>query len=370
MARDLLSVLAAMQKSQEFAALTRNTETQFGTENRAYLGAELLPNVEQDQNSYVEESVRFRTVIANDGGRYNPVQLKATGVGTASFRVDLGYQDVGSQFTGRDYDAFLRLLNRDAEMRAMMQLIRWVDATVNLALEEKIEVARWQALVNCQVTRVGDGGYSEIIQYANPVGSRVATGGNWTSTSYDPWPDIVNRVLYLRRKGYTVNRIITSFQVMQVLLSNPNIATRANRAVIDANGQLRGMAGLLSIQDLNALAAANGMPNFETYDLSYNTTTGSGRFFPNDAMMFIASTGRDEELEWGDPVLLVPDTLGYTGIGTGVGQTEPGRVIYANPFLTTKPPRIECEGWQASLPVITEPDAIAMITGITLPDQS
>jgi hypothetical protein len=29
-----------------------------------------------------------------------------------------------------------------------------------------------------------------------------------------------------------------------------------------------------------------------------------------------------------------------------------------------KPPRIEAQGWQTSLPVITEPEAIGVLTGI------
>jgi hypothetical protein len=33
-------------------------------------------------------------------------------------------------------------------------------------------------------------------------------------------------------------------------------------------------------------------------------------------------------------------------------------------FKDDKPPRVEAQGWETSAPVITEPEAIATITGI------
>jgi hypothetical protein len=56
--------------------------------------------------------------------------------------------------------------------------------------------------------------------------------------------------------------------------------------------------------------------------------------------------------------------LGYTAIGRGAGQASNGRVIRAEAF-DNKPPRIEAEGWQTALPVITEPEALAVISSIS-----
>jgi len=61
---------------------------------------------------------------------------------------------------------------------------------------------------------------------------------------------------------------------------------------------------------------------------------------------------------------ILPDTLGYFAIGRPAGQNTPGRVTHLASF-TNKPPRIEAEGWQTSLPVIVEPESIGVIHSIT-----
>ena len=45
-------------------------------------------------------------------------------------------------------------------------------------------------------------------------------------------------------------------------------------------------------------------------------------------------------------------------------QAAPGRVIRSEAF-ESKPPRIEAEGWQTSLPVVTDPEAVAVIESIS-----
>jgi hypothetical protein len=81
-------------------------------------------------------------------------------------------------------------------------------------------------------------------------------------------------------------------------------------------------------------------------------------------MLFVSFTGQDRNIDLGDNDRVAAETLGYTAVGRGVGQAGPGRVVIANAF-DDKPPRIHAEGWQTSLPVITEPEAIAVITDIS-----
>ena len=78
----------------------------------------------------------------------------------------------------------------------------------------------------------------------------------------------------------------------------------------------------------------------------------------------LATTGRDATLDLGDSEQLLTDTLGYTAIGRAAGQAQPGRVVRMEAF-DNKPPRIEGEAWQTSLPVITEPEAIGVIAAIS-----
>jgi hypothetical protein len=61
---------------------------------------------------------------------------------------------------------------------------------------------------------------------------------------------------------------------------------------------------------------------------------------------------------------VVGDTLGYTAIGRAAGQSNSGRVIKVRPVPDKKPPRVEGEGWQASFPVLADPEAVTVITGI------
>jgi hypothetical protein len=116
---------------------------------------------------------------------------------------------------------------------------------------------------------------------------------------------------------------------------------------------------------MNAVLETDGLPPIETYDLQYRTQSGTGYFLPRDVMVLLGTTGRDETFDLGDDEQMVmADVLGYTAIGRAAGQSGPGRVIRAEAF-EDKPPRIEAEGWQAALPVITSPEAIAVIHTIT-----
>lgn len=122
----------------------------------------------------------------------------------------------------------------------------------------------------------------------------------------------------------------------------------------------------VSLAQINSALAADGLPAFETYDLTYNTQVDTKRFFPQDALFMAATTGRDEEImvDWTDETILVQNTLGYTGIGIATGQPTPGRRLLMEAF-ESKPPRIEGSGWETTAPVILDPEAMVVITGIS-----
>lgn len=362
---DLLSLLEDMETDGSVLRITRNPLAQFGTRTRRYLGATILPERPVTENAFTEDVIRYRTNIANAGTRYSPVQLKE-GVMTGSFLVKLAESDIGSEFKGRDYDALLRHLARSDSMAAIHQLVRFLDTTVNLPLVEWNERARWQAIVDAVVELRGNNGYTEDVAYSNPTGHRVPVAGAWSTDTNDPYADIFAIVQMLADKGMTVARIITSRRVIGILAGNDIVKTRTSRVVVNTSGQIEASpTGRLTLADLNGINQADGLPPFELYDLSYRTSTGSGRFMPDDVMVFVTSTGRDEELDIPDrDLIILPDTLGYMAVGRPTGQSDPGRVIISTPFRN-KPPRIENEGWQTSLPVITEPEGLAVIHSIT-----
>jgi hypothetical protein len=120
---------------------------------------------------------------------------------------------------------------------------------------------------------------------------------------------------------------------------------------------------------LNDLFNADGLPTLELYDLQYRTQTSTTRFLPDNVLVMTASQERDPGIDFGDLETLAPEganfgsVLGYEAIGRAVGEPAPGRVVRAE-FKANKPPRIEAEGWQTSLPVVLEPEAIFVISGI------
>lgn len=372
-----------------FMRIINNPLAQFGPDHRKYLGATLLPELNVPENAYVEEGIKYRTQIANAGTRYSPVQLKQ-GILQGSMTVVLGESDIGSQFTGSDYDALIRILEKAQvgtggglagtadrpTMTAATSLLNWVDATVNLPLIEMNEVQRWQAIINAQVIRTGDGGYTETVNYPNPTGHRVTAGGTWSNNSYDPYLDFMAAQAFLAALGYTINRIITSTPVMLIMAGNTNMRERLGIASVAA-GLIVGLRGHASKAAINQFIAQDDLPPIETYDLQYRTQTGSGYFFPRGTMVFACTTQRDMAIDLGDlqpffsdgmqqqwaDGVNIPNTLGYVGVGRAAGQSQSGRVVVTNAY-ENKPPRVEAEGWQTSLPVITEPEALYVITGI------
>lgn len=367
---NLLALVRQMMTDGTIPLVARNPLAQFGPPARTYLGATLLPERLVPLNAYRERNIRYRTVIANNGTRYSPTQIKDDTTLVGSMLVELAENDIARQFTGEDYDAFLELLQARPTMEAVAALTRWLDVTVNRALLDLNEKQRWQALLDAQVVLTGDNGYAETVNYSNPAGHRVNAGGTWSNSGYDPYPDIVAGVQKLTDKGYTVNRIMTARKVATILLRNPFMQARAGaRVVVTSGGSIQAQPSpLISIDQLNAVFLADGLPPLEFYEAQYFDYAGAHRFFRDTSLAMFATTGRDETYQEslyysGDPIV-IPDTLGYEAVGRAVGQSGPGRVIRMEP-KEDKPPRIEAEGWQTSLPVITEPEAIFVINSIS-----
>lgn len=363
---DLRSIVERLIREGDVDAVRLNRAAQFGTTNRNYLGATILPEREVPELEYTEDEVRFNTVIANDGTRYSPAQLKEGGALYGTVQVQLGHSDIARKFDGRDYDGLVKLIRRRLSMEAALRLINWLDVAVNLALIELNEKQRWQAMIDATVVRRGDNGFAENVYYPNPTGHRVNAGGDWSDPTYDPWPDLIAQAQFLQDKGFTINRMITSRRVIGILAANPLVAQRAGvqPLVLNGSGNLVQIpTDRIDREALDRIAAREQLPPFETYDLTYKTQVGQARFMANNVVVMVCTTGRDEEIATEQELILVQNTLGYVGLGPAVGQETPGRAVHMQGY-TNKPPRVEAEGWQASLPVILDPEAIGVIKNI------
>lgn len=367
---NIRALVEQMIQDGAFNQVINNPLAQFGTEGRRYLGAELLPEQPRTQNEYREDGIKYRTIVANDGTRYSPVQIKE-GTIMGSFLVELGESDIGSELKAAQYDAFIRLLSKmdgggsRPSMEAVAEMTRWADTTLMAPLVEKNERMRWEAIVDAKITRTGDDNYEDIVNLSDPNGHRVTAAAAWSNDATDPYEDIMAGVEHLASKGFTVNRIVTSSAVRAKLALNEKIRTRVGSISI-ASGTVVGLSGRASLAAMSAMLGDDGLPPIDLYDLQYRTQNGTGYFLKRDVFVLVASTMRDERIDLGDddPVVL-SNTLGYTGIGVPAGQTDPGRVVKVRPMPDSKPPRIEGEAWQTSLPVIAEPEAIYVIKGIT-----
>lgn len=365
---DLLSFLEFLVREGILRYMGRQMGFQFGTPSRAYLGATLLPERLVEENLYDEDDIKYRTVIAASGTRYSPAQIRSGNMIGGTMRVELGNSDIALEFTSRDYDALLRYLRNNNTTNAQAVLLGWVNTALNLALIEFNEKQRWEAIVDAQTVRRGDNNYQELVEYPNPSGHRVVAGGSWSDPNYDPMLDLLAGYDLLTGKGLTPNRIIMPNSARALLMQNPKVRSRLGMTFIDAGGQVDRRPSRASLSALNAIFAQEELPPVETYDLQYFTQDGAAHYFlPRGTMVMACTTGRTEEIVT-DPdaneVRIMQDTLGYVGVGRAAGQAEPGRA-FDLAGRTKKPPAVEGEGWQESLPVIMDPEALFVIKNIS-----
>lgn len=361
---NIQELVNSMRADGYFSDLATDRAAQFGTRTRRYIGAELLPERTVRLNAFREGSIKWRPILAGASTRFSPPTLKGGAI-SETMLIELAEADIEREMTGEDYDALLAYLGSSSTMQAMASITNFVDTTINLAMAELNELWRWQAIVDAEVDLRGVNGYREAVPYPDPAGHRFAATVQWSDDANDPMEDIHAAAELLTDKGLQPARIIASRDVVSILTKNAKVKARAGVAVISSTGQIQGAIGRATLDTLNAIMAQDSLPNIETYDLQWRTQDGSGYFLPRGTFVMIASSGRDETLDLADaePIVL-RDTLGYTAIGRAAGQSAPGKVIHVEQY-NDKPPRIKAQGWETVLPVILEPDAIAVVHTIS-----
>lgn len=370
---ELRQLVDNMVKDGVFLSIINNPLAQFGPRNRRYLGATLLPEETKPQNTYKETNIQYRTIVANAATRYSPPQPKGNAI-VGSMTVELAESDIAADFTSQDYDTIMDLIMAlpanvplaKVPIQAMALMIRWADQMINAPLLEFNEKCRWEAIIAASVSLTGANGFSETVTYSDPANHRVAAGGTWSSNSYDPYADIIAGALKLQSKGYEVSRMITSTKVANILLANTNVQARMgiySGLMKNVSGATVGLTLNPSLGKLNEVLAGDGLPQIEKYDLQYRTSTTTTRFVRDDVFIMCATTGRDVELDMGDvQPFMLPNTLGYVGIGRPANRATPGRAAVIE-YNDGKGAPIMGQAWQTSLPVISNPEAIYVIGG-------
>lgn len=364
-----MDILTLLENSlEEVNMVVSNPLAMFGPPEDPFLGLSLLmPERLVDENQFTETRISYKTIVANNGTRYSPVQIKG-GAFVGSFDVKLESSDIGAQLTAQDYDAIIKILKRyngnDIPMQALMNLLKWVDKSLVRPLSVKNERMVWECIVDAEVQIEGDDGYKDVVKISDPAGHRVASG-DWSDPNYDPMDDIYARADFLKGKGIRPNRQIAPNPKVQQLLNHPKVKAAARGFISIDAGALVGSENRLTLNALNAFFAENELPPVVKYDKTYNVQEGAARhFLKRDVWVMTGTTDTSEEIpvEDGDP-LIIEGTLGYVGIGTNAGYTAPGKMVKLEPF-DGKAPHVDGQSWQESLPVNLNPEAVTVLTDI------
>lgn len=363
---DILGLLEAAE--EEVRLVVSNPLAMMGPPEDPFVGLQLMPERVVDENMFTETRINYKTVVANNGTRYSPVQIKG-GAMVGEFDVKLFSSDIGAQLTAQDYEAIIKILRRyngsDIPMQAMMNLLRWVDKSLVQPLVVKNERMVWECVVDAAVPIEGDDGFKDTILISNPAGHRVASG-NWADPNYNPLDDIYARADHMKSKGIRPTRQFAGTPVVSKLLSHPKVITAAKGFItVDSGGNIVGSNNRLTLKALNEFLGENELPPVVKYDKTYNVQNGPSRhFLKRDVWVMTGETDNSEEIpvQDGDP-LVIANTLGYVAVGRNAGYDNSGRMVKTEAF-DGKAPHIDGESWQESFPVNQNPEAVEVLTNI------
>ncbi|MGL5926361.1 major capsid protein [Chroococcidiopsis sp.] len=362
---DIFALHREIVEEGHLETLARDPRIQFGTPARRYIGAEILPDRPVTENQFTESDIRYFTSPANDATRYSEPQMKQVAQ-AATFDVKLGELDIAAQLTGRDFDNIRKIAIANPT-GAKNQLIAWLNTGLNLSLVEKVEIQRWNALLDAAVQIVGTNGKVSTVPLDNPVGHRITVPSGTTAAptgwygNEDPMDAIFAMKTFLSGKGYELLRVIGDSEITNALVTNPVMQSRLGTLTI-AGGELTSRVGLVSKQALDAYIQSFGIPAIEEYNLTYRTQIGTGFFKRRGTLAFICATGRSETIDNGDATLSVLENVaGYNAVGLAVGEDNPGRVIRTE-ARNLKPIGIYGQAFQTSFPVLTEPEGVGVLT--------
>lgn len=362
---DIAGLIEQAATDGRFAQIASDPFSQFGTNARRYIGAELLPERNVEDYMFREEAFQFLSTVANDETRHSPPTMQKM-ARNAAMNVILGDSGIATQLNTPEFEALRAMLNRGGDMNAMASLMQFPEK-LNLALQEYNERQRWQAIVSSNIVRDGDNGYKETIAIDAPTGHRVNAGATWTgdSTVRDPFTDILAGVDFLASKGKTLRRIITSRTVASIMAVNSKIMSRTGITVVNNVGAIGVAPARADEAGIGNAFTRNGLPVMETYDLMWKKGATSGYFLPRNVMVLIAETDISTTIERGSQAFTLNNgVLGYTAIGRVAGFANPGRQIQVN-YISDIPPRIEGKAKQTSFPVLQDREAVYVISGIS-----
>lgn len=251
-----------------------------------------------------------------------------------------------------EYD---RLKQRKLDDRIRGALMSDAERMVR-SIMARMELARGDALVNGSVT-ISENGLAVTADFGRSGSMSVAPGILWSDlVTSTPLANLLTwRDHYSDTNGEMPGAIVTSQRVLGFLLRNAEIRALAATAL--------GSPNLVSIQTLQDVFEAHGLPAVYPYDAKVKVNGSSQRIIPDDRLLLLSAPGNPSSPESSD--------LGATLWGTTVEATspkysveigeEPG--IVAGSYETEDPIALWTKAAGIGLPVLANPD-LSMVADV------
>ncbi|BBZ65813.1 hypothetical protein MINS_12420 [Mycolicibacterium insubricum] len=217
--------------------------------------ARWLPN-------YSVPDVIVRTIVGADGNgalaQYRSFDAETPiGSGGTGTRKTFELMALGLKERVGEYDQ-LRARGSDGAALLLGGVEKAAQRVAN-AVVDRLEVARGQAL-DTGVLTINENGVVQTFDFGRPVGNTVTAATLWSAGGAKPLDDLIAwcDAYALANNGAQPGTIVTSRQVVAALQRNADI-----RGLVATTG---GTPGIVSIDALNAVLAAYGLPPIIIYD--------------------------------------------------------------------------------------------------------
>lgn len=363
---DLATLIKKAHEEEKFVELFSDNLTQFiGFQNsQPYLGSLLLPDMLKMESKYDEQDLQFKSIIADDSGRYDPATKKKRAT-RRSLSVAFGHYSIGTDIVANEIDHINELLMMGSDEQAMTYLTNLVRLLGRKALQDKREVHKIDSIVEAKVKLAGANGREFTMNQIDPAGHRFDANGQWSDDTYNPLEeDILKGVDILEELGFNIRGMYCRRKVARILQKNEQV-----RKEVFGNKDFREptSVGLEAISDYLSSQRDNtsDLPPIRTYNKTYDTQTQTKHFLADDVFVIVAQTPRNYEIAVENSEnLLIQSTLGYYGIGKPQARTQPGDVVQVR-LHDELPMYIEMVAFGCGAPVIQESNAIVVVRGIS-----
>ncbi|MGK7899078.1 MAG: hypothetical protein AB4372_37040 [Xenococcus sp. (in: cyanobacteria)] len=365
MADNILTIVHKIRDNDHLNIYTRDPMAQFGDfiSSLYYLGTAYLPDlVSQRGNEYTEEDINFRVVAADDSEQYGTPQAKGRTEHTY-LKVEFGNIDALRRLEAWQIDALNRILKRDGEEAATIQLTQFLRNLGEFALKDKRELKRWECLRNGYgIYRTSGNIERQEGHYSPPSTHRFDSPIDISNPAENPLEVIELAVQVLRDAGYAAESMVSRDRVKRGLANNPNTKESASHLTVTSSLELAYNKIRNPDKYLDPYLSSSELPPLITYDAFTFTQKEQKWYLEDDELFVFGRTPRKYPIihpQQGR--LLTFNSLGYFGIGECQNQTTAGDVIKLKVHDDGKPDYVEVISDSMSGPVIQDPEAVVVV---------